>query len=125
MDDGARNKAGNDMEGFFQALGNRTRLRLLNLVATGEICVCHLVEILEEPQPRISQHLACLRGLGIVAARREGKWMHYSLTSPHSPAAAAVLEETLAWIAADKPMKAERAKLKKLCCKSTVDRIKE
>ena len=61
----------------FQALGDNTRLRLLNLMGDQEICVCYFVEILEQPQPKISRHLAYLRRAGIVAARRDGKWMHY------------------------------------------------
>jgi ArsR family transcriptional regulator len=61
-----------DMERFFQALGDRTRLRLLNLMGDQELCVCYFVEILDQPQPKISRHLAYLRRAGIVAARRDG-----------------------------------------------------
>ena len=49
------------MEGFFQALGDNTRLRLLNLMGDQEICVCYFVEILGQGQPKISRHLAYLR----------------------------------------------------------------
>jgi DNA-binding transcriptional ArsR family regulator len=63
-----------DLERFFQALGDKTRLRLLNLMGDQEICVCYFVEILGYPQPKISRHLAYLRGAGIIKARREGKW---------------------------------------------------
>ena len=63
---------------LFAALADSTRLRLLNLMAGREVCVCHFVEILGQSQPKISRHLAYLRQAGIVAARREGKWMHYS-----------------------------------------------
>ena len=66
-------KAQFNLERFFQALGDRTRLRLLNLMGDQEICVCYFVEILGSPQPKISRHLAYLRSAGIVAARREGK----------------------------------------------------
>jgi len=62
-----------NLERFFQALGDTTRLRLLNLMGDQEICVCYLVEILGYPQPKISRHLAYLRSAGIVSARREGK----------------------------------------------------
>jgi ArsR family transcriptional regulator len=55
---------------FFQALGDPTRLRLLHLIVGREVCVCHLVEVLGCPQPKISRHLAYLRAAGIVAARR-------------------------------------------------------
>ena len=67
---------------LFRALADRTRLRLLNLIADKEICVCYFVEILEISQPKISRHLAYLRRAGIVAARRQGRWMHYRLVAP-------------------------------------------
>src|ERR1700756_1035359 len=71
-----------DLVTLFQALGDPTRLRLLNLMASGEVCVCYFVEILDETQPKISRHLAYLRRAGLVTARREGKWMHYRLVTP-------------------------------------------
>ena len=70
------------MERFFQALGDNTRLRLLNLMGDQEICVCYFVEILGQGQPKISRHLAYLRRAGIVEARRDGKWMHYRIVMP-------------------------------------------
>ena len=65
------------LEPLFRALADETRLRLLNLIADREICVCYFVEILGLSQPKISRHLAYLRNAGIVSARRDGKWMHY------------------------------------------------
>lgn len=70
-----------DMELFFRALADRTRLRLLNLMGGGEVCVCFFVEVTGTSQPKISRHLAYLRRAGIVGARREGKWMHYQITT--------------------------------------------
>jgi ArsR family transcriptional regulator, arsenate/arsenite/antimonite-responsive transcriptional repressor len=61
-----------NVERFFQALGDNTRLRLLNIMGEQEVCVCYFVEILGGPQPKISMHLAYLRSAGIVAARRVG-----------------------------------------------------
>ena len=58
---------------FFQALGDNTRLRLLNLSGDQEICVCYFVEMLGGPQPKISRHLAYFRSAETVAARREGE----------------------------------------------------
>lgn len=104
-----------DMARFFQALADRTRLRLLNLMR-GEICVCYLVEVLGEPQPKISRHLAYLRGAGLVAARREGKWMHYRLAAPQDAGAAAILRQTLRTLEQDKAMQADRARLERVCC---------
>jgi ArsR family transcriptional regulator, arsenate/arsenite/antimonite-responsive transcriptional repressor len=101
---------------FFQALGDNTRLRLLNLMGEQEICVCYLVEILGQSQPKISRHLAYLRRAGIVAARREGKWMHYHIVMPPDVGAAQLLRQTLGWLREDRKMQADRARLSKACC---------
>lgn len=103
-------------ERFFQALGDQTRLRLLNLMGEQEICVCYLMEILGQPQPKISRHLAYLRNAGIVAARREGKWMHYRIVMPPETGAAQVLRQTLSWLRENRKMQADRARLSKACC---------
>ncbi|MFM8394103.1 MAG: ArsR/SmtB family transcription factor, partial [Acidobacteriota bacterium] len=86
-----------EIERFFLALADRTRLRLLNLMGDDEVCVCDLVEVMDEPQPKISRHLAYLRRAGIVAARREGRWMHYRITPPAHAQAAALLENVRIW----------------------------
>ena len=103
-------------ESFFQALGDNTRLSLLNLMGEQEICVCYLVEILGQSQPKISRHLAYLRRAGIVAARRDGKWMHYRIVMPSETGAAQVLRQTLAWLRDDPKKQADRARLSKACC---------
>ena len=105
-----------DVERFFQALGDKTRLRLLNLMGDQEICVCYFVEILGQGQPKISRHLAYLRSAGIVEARREGKWMHYRIVMPPHIGAAQILRQTLAWLKEEKAMQADRARLSKACC---------
>jgi ArsR family transcriptional regulator len=64
---------------MFRAFSDRTRLRLLNMLRTGETCVCDLIAVLEVPQPKVSRHLAYLRRAGLVSARREGLWMYYRL----------------------------------------------
>ena len=104
------------MELFFQALGDRTRLRLLNLMGDQEICVCYFVEILGQAQPKISRHLAYLRRAGIVEARREGKWMHYRIVMPPNIGATQVLRQTLSWLKDEKSMSADRTRLSKACC---------
>jgi ArsR family transcriptional regulator len=101
---------------LFQALGDRTRLRLLNLMRERELCVCYFVEILGESQPKISRHLAYLRRAGLVNARREGKWMHYSLAEPASRESATILEATLRALAGDRLMQRDRASLERACC---------
>src|SRR5438270_12160841 len=80
---------------LFQALADPTRLRLLNLMAAGEVCVCYFVAIFDEPQPKISRHLAYLRRAGLVTARRDGKWMHYGVSIPSDPAVAEVLRKVM------------------------------
>ncbi len=64
---------------LFRAFADPTRLRLLNLLIEGELCVCDLCELLDEIQPKVSRHLAYLRRAGLVSVRQEGKWMHYSV----------------------------------------------
>ena len=64
---------------MFRAFSDRTRLRLLNLLRGGEVCVCDLVEVLGVPQPKVSRHLGYLRRAGLVVARKEGLWIHYRL----------------------------------------------
>lgn len=106
------------MESFFLALADKTRLRLLNLMREGEVCVCFLVEVLNESQPKISRHLAYLRGAGIVKARREGKWMHYKIAEPKNDFAAQVLRNILHWLDSQQTMQGEYRKLREICCSS-------
>jgi ArsR family transcriptional regulator len=106
----------NQIELLFKALADRTRLRLLNLMGTDELCVCFFVEVLGTNQPKISRHLAYLRRAGIVGARREGKWMHYRITTPSDPHAARVFAETLAWLREEREMQQDRARLSAVCC---------
>jgi ArsR family transcriptional regulator len=101
---------------LFAALADDTRLRLLNLMAGREVCVCYFVEILRQGQPKISRHLAYLRKAGIVSARREGKWMHYRICPPADPSAAAILTQALASLKSDKQMQSDLAKLERACC---------
>jgi len=101
---------------LFAALADRTRLRLLNLMNGKEVCVCYFVQILGQSQPKISRHLAYLRRAGVVAARREGKWMHYRIVAPNHPGAARLLADTLSVLHEDKAMQADLARLNKACC---------
>lgn len=105
-----------DMELFFAALADHTRLRLINLMALDEICVCFFVEVLGLNQPKISRHLAYLRRAGLVEARRDGKWVHYRLTEPADERAARVFREVLNWLAEDLELKRDRQSLLKVCC---------
>lgn len=63
----------------FRALSDPIRLRILNLLVTGELCVCDLVSVLGVPQPTASRHLAYLRKVGLVTVRKESVWCYYRL----------------------------------------------
>jgi ArsR family transcriptional regulator len=90
-----------NIELLFKALADRTRLRLIHLLGDGEVCVCSFVETLNTNQPKISRHLAYLRRAGLVATRREGKWMHYRLVEPSDPQAAKIFRDLREWLAAN------------------------
>ena len=109
-------KTDGQMELLFKALADRTRLRLLNLMGEGEVCVCFFVEVLGTNQPKISRHLAYLRRAGVVAARREGKWMHYRIAAPEDEHAARVFAEVVEWLGEDREMRKDRARLTNICC---------
>jgi ArsR family transcriptional regulator len=109
------------LESLFQALADRTRLRLLNLVADGEVCVCFFVAVLGEPQPKISRHLGVLREAGLVAARRDGKWMHYRLTPPDE--IGTVIDSVLDTLLSDPEMVRDRAALARACCSTRVPEL--
>ncbi len=76
---------------LMKALADETRLRVVALLAHGELCVCHLESGLDIPQPTASRHLAVLRNAGVVEARRDGSWIHYGLATQADPAADRVL----------------------------------
>jgi ArsR family transcriptional regulator, arsenate/arsenite/antimonite-responsive transcriptional repressor len=69
---------------IYQCLCDLTRLRILHLLHEGELCVCHIQEILGEPQVKISKHLAYLRNHGLVESRKEANWMIYRLPAKPS-----------------------------------------
>jgi ArsR family transcriptional regulator len=71
-----------DLDALFKGFADPTRLRILNALAAGELCVCDLVDLLSLPQPAVSRHLAYLRRTGLVVATREWKFAHYRLAEP-------------------------------------------
>ena len=102
---------------LFKVLADPIRLRLAVLLAVrGETCVCMLAQALDEPDFKISRHLSVMRAAGMVAARREGTWMHYKLARPRHR-----LEECLQacfkdCLADHKAVKADRKRLAKAAC---------
>ncbi len=71
-----------DLDALFRGFADPTRLRVLNALAAGELCVCDLVELLGLAQPVVSRHLAYLRRAGLVEVTRDWKFAHYRLAEP-------------------------------------------
>ena len=107
---------GFNAELFFAALADRTRLRLLNLMRDGEVCVCFFAEALGTNNPKISRHLAYLKKASLVTGRRDGKWMHYRIDPPKDKKAAGVFAATMEMLKDDPQMQRDRKQLVAVCC---------
>lgn len=110
-----KTKAKTAVDAVFRAFSDKTRLRILNLLTAGELCVCDLVEVLDVPQPKASRHLAYLRRVGLVSSRKQGYWSYYRLADKR-PALHAKLLECLACCSADMPEFARDLKAVKTGC---------
>ncbi len=106
----------NALPPVFSALSDPTRLRLLNLLSEGEVCVCFLCDVLKLVQPKVSRHLAYLKRAGLVTARREGKWMHYGWVNHEEPVTRSIMDCLRDWMSKDASLIKERDALKNLCC---------
>jgi len=104
------------LPGVFKALSDPTRLRLLGLLSDGEVCVCFLCDVLKLVQPKVSRHLAYLKRAGLVTARRDGKWMHYSWATHTEPVVRDLMDGLRDWMAKDAGFRGEREALKRVCC---------
>lgn len=102
------------LDRVFAALADETRRRILGLLASGEICVCHIHEALDIPQPTASRHLAHLRKAGLVTTRREGLWVHYRLAELGDPAIDAVLRSALSALSSNGAAITDRKKLSRV-----------
>ena len=80
---------------MYGALADATRLRILGVLAEGEVSVGHIHEALRIPQPTVSRHLAQLRRAGLVRTRRDGLWVHYRLADVPDPSARAALSAAI------------------------------
>lgn len=105
-----------DMELFFKALADKTRLRLISLMGEDEICVCFFQEVISTTQTKISRHLAYLRKAGLVEARRDGKWIHYRVVEPDDEHAVRAFREIREWLKQDAQMQRDSQKLVQVCC---------
>ena len=101
---------------FFSALADKTRLRLLNLMRDGEVCVCFFAGSIGTNNPKISRHLSYLKRAGLVEGRRDGKWMHYRISEPKDENASKVLAATMKMLSEDREMQADRQRLVDFCC---------
>ncbi|MCU1290796.1 MAG: putative transcriptional regulator [Acidobacteria bacterium] len=105
-----------NLELFFAALADRTRLRLLNLMREGEVCVCFFAETLGTNNPKISRHLSYLKRAELVSGRRDGKWMHYRISEPKNKKAAEIFAGLMEMLKEDKEMQIDRERLNSVCC---------
>ena len=112
----ARTSGPIDLARLLAALADPTRLRLLNLMAGREVCVCYFVAILRMGQPKISRHLAYLRRAGLVSARRDGKWMHYRIRRPTDKARSSLLDTVLMALGNDAALQKDLRQLDQACC---------
>lgn len=65
---------------IFKALGDSTRLAIVEMLSGGEMCACKILERFEITQPTLSHHMKILCDCGLVSVRKEGKWSHYTLS---------------------------------------------
>jgi len=99
----------NETDSFFKMLADSTRLRCLLLMqAEGELCVCELTHALNLSQPKISRHLAHLREVGVLVARRSGTWMHYRVNPELQGWALDILQTTLDGVRETEPFISDR-----------------
>ncbi|MBI5326713.1 MAG: winged helix-turn-helix transcriptional regulator [Deltaproteobacteria bacterium] len=69
---------------IYKALSDGTRLRILNVLHDGELCVCNIMDVLEMGQSKVSRHLTYLKNAGLVQDRRKGVWVYYFLSKNKS-----------------------------------------
>jgi DNA-binding transcriptional ArsR family regulator len=111
---------GMDLIQIYQCFCDRTRLRILNLLTRSPLCVCHFQDILDEPQVKISKHLAYLRSRGVVTTKREQNWIIYSLPERLADELERNLKCLQDCVQTDPAFKRDMEKLSKLtqsCCK--------
>ncbi len=103
-----------ELTAIYACLCDRTRLRILHLLTSGPLCVCHFQTLLNEPQVKISKHLNYLKSHGLVKAERQGNWRVYSLPSPLSLELRTNLACLKACAKADSELRKDAGRLEKL-----------
>jgi ArsR family transcriptional regulator len=109
-----------DVTQIYKALSEEMRLRILMLLTQGELCVCDIMAVLDEPQSKVSRHLAYLKNSGLIQGKRVGTWMHYFVRDPLDGLTSAHIEllkkelSNLVWAKADAE-KMREVQAQKLC----------
>ena len=99
-------------EAVMKAVADPTRVRILKMLEPGELCVCQIIAVLALSPSTVSKHLSLLKSAGLVNDRKEKKWIHYSLDrASEDPYVEGILRELAEWLASDKIILADRARL--------------
>ena len=93
---------------IFKALCDENRVQIFRILQNGELCACHLLEALNLSQPTLSHHMKVLCDSGLVVGRKDGKWMHYSISEEGTEIAVKVLRELT---------KVDLSESEECCCK--------
>jgi len=107
---------------FFKVLSDPTRLNIVMLLASGELCVCQIEAALGIHQAKISRHLAYLRRHGIVRVRSQWKWKYYSLEQPTTHFEESIFRCLKKWLQDEKPFKKTYGRMKK-CLAQPLDEV--
>jgi ArsR family transcriptional regulator len=99
----------------FRALGDETRLRIVSLLAHGELCVCHVEQALGLSQPNASRQLGILKAAGVVDSRRDGTWVYYRLAEQEHEAVQRVLAVLTESLATRRALRSDLVRLRKSC----------
>jgi DNA-binding transcriptional ArsR family regulator len=99
-------------EAVMKAVADPTRVRILKLLESGELCVCQIIAVLALTPSTVSKHLSLLKAAGLVNDRKEKKWVHYSLDrASEDPYVSRILQDLDVWLADDRTIVADRERL--------------
>jgi ArsR family transcriptional regulator, arsenate/arsenite/antimonite-responsive transcriptional repressor len=95
-----------------RTFGDATRIRIVAALRNGELCVCELVDALDISQSTLSSHLQICREVGVVTARKESRWIYYSLSTRYAPLIERIFSE-LQTVRRDEQLRRDAGRLKK------------
>ena len=99
-------------EAVMKAVADPTRVRMLKMLESGELCVCQIIAVLALSPSTVSKHLFLLKSARLLNDRKEKKWVHYSLDlANEDPMVSGILKELSAWLNRDPVIVADRARL--------------